>query len=306
MADIARHHVEDYGIDGYRLDAAAYKNGSWHASLPYPAYRAGSAAVDLMRAMLAAMRELKPEAVILNEVFGPAFYQVCDLVHDNMTMGPTMFLEAVDAGEATAESYKLHLADVFDCLPEGAPRVMFTRNHDSSWFYHFNGYTKRTLALDAINAFFGIPEFFSGDPQHSPLPEDDPAVLDHYRHIWGMRRLFPELRRGKIWLREVRSSQEMVFAGARQLGERLSVVVVSLSEQVEEVQITLEIDLPPSEMQAFDAATGAPVPCRLVGSTLELTLQPCQAVVARLGIRHQQTGELPLFQTQQRSKRVGG
>jgi hypothetical protein len=35
-------------------------------------------------------------------------------------------------------------------------------NHDTSWFLHFNGYSPRFLAMDAVRAFAGIPEVFAG------------------------------------------------------------------------------------------------------------------------------------------------
>ncbi|MEJ7712336.1 MAG: hypothetical protein WKF84_21385 [Pyrinomonadaceae bacterium] len=35
-------------------------------------------------------------------------------------------------------------------LPIGANRVFYTRNHDTSWFYHFNGYTPRFMSMEAV------------------------------------------------------------------------------------------------------------------------------------------------------------
>lgn len=46
----------------------------------------------------------------------------------------------METGEVTAKDYKAHIADVRDMLPEGANRVYFARNYDTSWFYHFNDY----------------------------------------------------------------------------------------------------------------------------------------------------------------------
>src|SRR5207244_1217052 len=104
----------------------------------YPAYRSATASPALLRRVVQAMRETKPDAVLLNEVFGPVFHGVCNLVHDNQTEAVQQFVEMLDQGQATAADYKAHLANVLDLLPPGAHRVCFGRNHDTSWFYHFN------------------------------------------------------------------------------------------------------------------------------------------------------------------------
>jgi hypothetical protein len=238
MADLARFNLREYDIDGYRVDAASFKGPNWDPALSYPAYLSGTAGADVIAAMLNAMRETKPGAVMLNEVFGPGFYTVCDLAHDNMTMGPQLFLEQLEAGEVTAATYKAHLANVREALPDGAGarRVYFARNHDTSWFYHFNGYTPRFAALDAIHAFFGIPEVFAGDPDHGPNP--DTALWDFYRTIFTARRRYPELVWGEVALREVVVDNPMVFAGARRVpGQATSLVVVSLSDRHEQVLV---------------------------------------------------------------------
>ncbi|HEX2970721.1 MAG TPA: alpha-amylase family glycosyl hydrolase, partial [Tepidisphaeraceae bacterium] len=168
MVDLVLHDLKTYDIDGYRVDAATFKGPNWDPAIPYPAYRSGSAAPELIGRMLSAMRQTKPDAAMLSEVFGPLFYTVCDMVHDNQTEAPQFFLEQMEKGTLNTTHYKAHLAAVYDALPAGATRVMFARNHDTSWFYHFNGYTPRFLALDAIHTLFAIPEIFAGDPRHKP------------------------------------------------------------------------------------------------------------------------------------------
>jgi hypothetical protein len=280
MAALARHHAREYGFDGYRIDAAACKGPNWDPELPYPAYLSGTAAPGLLREMLAAMRAVNPEAVLLNEVFGPLYYLVCDLAHDNMTMGPQIFLEKLAAGEASALDYKRHMQAVIDLLQPGARRVYFARNHDTSWFYHFNGYTPQFLALDAVHALLAIPEIFAGDPQHGPNLDDDPAVLEFYRRLLARRKAWPELTRGQILLGEVLCDNALIFTGLRELDGQLTLVAISLSSKPESARITLAVKPPPS-LRLIDAIGGQATPYTRMGWHLQLTFDPCQVLVGR-------------------------
>lgn len=271
------------------MDAASYKGPNWDPNLPYPAYRSGSAAPELMEAMLGAMRRVKPGAVLLSEVFGPMFYTVCNLVHDNQTEAPQSFLEQLEVGAVGASDYKHHMANVFTALPRGANRVYYTRNHDTSWFYHFNGYTPAFMATEAIHALCAIPEVFAGDPKHGPNPDDDPAVYAHYRKLFALRRDYPELARGALLLDEVVGDNPKVFTALRRLESCQTLVVVSLSNNKE--QMTAEFAHPTAHLDSGgtielrDPIAGTAVSARVDGkerARIRLVLAPFQVLVGRL------------------------
>ena len=281
MADLARHDVKTYGIDGYRLDAATYKGPNWDPTLKYPAYRSGAAAPELMERMLQAMHTVNPDAVMLSEVFGPVFYTVSNLVHDNQTEGPQFLLEKIAKQEYTAQAYKMHMQNVLQALPAGANRVYFARNHDTSWFYHFGGYTPAFMALEAIHALCAIPEVFAGDPENKPNPDDDPATFAHYQKLFSLRQDFPELARGELLLAEVTSSNPQVFTALRRLNGKYTLMAVSFSAQPESVTITLPVKIPP-DSKLLDGLTKAPVPTQTTPRAISLTAQPYQVLVGRL------------------------
>jgi len=257
MVDYVLHDLRTYGIDGYRVDAASYKGASWDPRLPYPAYRSGSAAPELMKLMLAAMRKEKPDAVLLSEVFGPAFYTACNLVHDNQTEAPQWFLERMEAGEATAEDYKAHLAQVFAMLPAGANRVCFARNHDTSWFYHFNGYTPPFMSLDAIHALVAIPEVFGGDRKHGPHPDAEAATYDYYRRLFALRRSDPAFTRGEVLFDAVSCDQPNVFTALRRHEGKTTLIAVSLGDKAMTVKITATVGRGREELVLRDPISGA-------------------------------------------------
>jgi glycosidase len=247
MRDLVRHDVREYWVDGYRVDAASYKGPGWDPSLPYPAYRPGTAGPDLLRSLRAELTAENRYGVLLNEIFGPGYYQVCDLAHDNMTMGPQLFLEMLATNAVTADDYKAYLASVQEALPPGLKRVYFARNHDTSWFYHFNGYTPRFLALDAIHAFVGIPEVFAGDPnrRRAQNPDDDPAIFEFYRRLFKLRRRNAAITEGQARYRDVTAGNPMIFAAVKQRGSDWALLLSSLSSREEHASVTLpDLTLP--------------------------------------------------------------
>jgi glycosidase len=280
MAGLARHHAETYGFDGYRVDAAAYKGPNWDRNLTYPAYFSGTAAHDLLYGMLNAIRSVNPEGILLNEVFGPGFYRVCDIAHDNMTMGPQLFLEKLAVGEATARDYKLHMQSVQELLPPGALRVYFARNHDTSWFYHFNGYTPQFLALDAVHSLLAIPELFTGDPDHGPNPDDDPRIWDFYRKLLARRKEWLELTHGEILFRDVDCDQPLVFCGLRRLDRQITLVAVSFGDTPLATTLSLSVDTPPN-LHLLDLLDSQPRAHEYKGRRIHLTIEPGQVLLGR-------------------------
>ncbi len=282
MVDLVLHDQREYGIDGYRVDAATYKGAGWNPHVPYPAYRDGSAAPELMRLMLTALRKKNPDAVLLSEVFGPVFYTICNFVHDNQTEAVPQLQEFMAQGRYSAADYKAHLATVFGALPKGANRVFYARNHDTSWFYHFDGYTTQFMAFEAVHALFGIPEAFAGDPDHKFNPDDDPQTFAQYKRLFNVRKQFAEFSRGAVLLDQITSNNRHVFSGLRQRGSQTSAVLVSFSGKPETATITLD-GLTTKAGSLTDVYTGQPIKLTPVGAgAFSLTLKPFQAVAGRL------------------------
>lgn len=285
MVDLVLHDQREYGNDGYRVDAATYKGAGWNLAVPYPAYRDGSAAPELMRRMLSALRQNNPDAVLLSEVFGPVFYSVCNFGHDNQTEAVPLLLEKMQRGTYTAAEYKRHIQDVYALLPPGANRVFYARNHDTSWFYQFGGYTPRFMAFEAVHALFGIPEAFAGDPDNLPGP-DDSGVYAQYRRLFDFRKRFPEWVEGTVALESVQCSNPHVFSGVRTLAGRSVLTLISFSDQAQTATVTLDSSVRVRSGKSLalnDIQTNQPVVLTATGAhTFKIMLKPFQRVAGRL------------------------
>lgn len=281
MVDLVLHDQREYGNDGYRVDAAAFKGAGWNPNVPYPAYRDGSAAPDLLKKMLAALRQKNPDAVFLSEIFGPVFLNVCNFGHDNQTEAIALLQRRMAVGTYTAEDYKQHLLGVYSLLPTGANRVFFARNHDTSWFDTFDGYDGRFMAIEAVHALFGIPEVFAGDPDHPFTPDDDRGkIFGMYKSLFSFRKQVPELTNGAVQLSEVSSSNPQIFSGIRSLPGKSSLLLANFSNEPQTTTIT--VSTPTKAQSLTDVYVGNAVMVKSIGKTLTITLRPFQVVVGRI------------------------
>ena len=281
MVDLVLHDQREYGNDGYRVDAAAFKGAGWNPNVPYPAYRDGSAAPDLLKKMLAALRRKNPDVVLLSEIFGPVFLNVCNFGHDNQTEALAILQRRMAVGTYTAEDYKQHLLGVYGLLPAGANRVFFARNHDTSWFDKFDGYDGRFMAIEAVHALFGIPEVFAGDPDNPFTPDDDKAkVYGMYKSLFSFRRQLPELTSGAIGLNQVSSSNPQIFSGIRSSPGKSSLVLANFSNEPQTAIITLSA--PTRATSLTDVYVGNMVMVKPVAKSLTIILKPFQVLAGRM------------------------
>ena len=281
MVDLVLHDQREYGNDGYRVDAAAFKGPGWNPGVSYPAYRDGTAAPDLLKTMLAALRQKNPEAVLLSEVFGPVYYTVCNFAHDNQTEAIATLQRRVAAGSYTAEDYRQHLRGVFGMLPAGANRVFFARNHDTSWFDRFDGYDGRFMAFEAIHALFGIPEIFAGDPDNNYTPDDDGGrVYNLYKKLFAFRKQRPEFIHGAVQLTQVSSDNAMIFCGLRTWKGKSSLVLANFSGQPQTTNITGVQTT--TVLTLTDVYAGTAVSTRAGSGRLTVTLAPFQVLAGAI------------------------
>ncbi len=282
MQDYVLYEQHTYGVDGYRVDAASYKGPNWNRKIRYPAYQSGSSSPELIRDMLEAMKVKNRDAVMLSEVFGPVFYTVSNFVHDNQTEALSFLIKQIDSNQYPISRYQLHLQQVYKALPQGATRVFYSRNHDTSWFYKFFGYTPTFMSLEAIHAFFGVPEVFAGDRDYPMNPDDNPSTYATYKKLFSARKKYPELMHGEIILENVHSGNEDVFSGLRRTAGNTCLVLVSGSKEKERVAVRLpEGIVCPESVKAEDIIMEKSVNATRDQERLVLTLDPYQVVLVR-------------------------
>lgn len=269
---LAQNDQQTYGMDGYRIERANYQSPTWQSGWNQPAYAAGNQSPLVMQIALNALREKSPQASVLSGEPGMVFHTSANLVQDNTANGIVHFQELLRTNRATAKDYKLHLANTRDMLPSDSYRVYASRSHATEAIAKFAGDTPQFRALEAIHALCGVPQVYAEAPQESP------RLFEFYRRLFALRKRFPELTRGELYLREVDTDNPQVFAAMRSQGGATTWILISLSDKplIATVATSLSTPLP---TRFLDPITNKRVSAGSDGQSLKITLQPGQILI---------------------------
>lgn len=191
MIATMRFWLEEFGIDGFRVDVAGY--------IPYQFWREATPA----------LRGAVPRPILLLAEWGDLEMH---RVGFDLTYGWDAYkrLKAVWAGEPASSFVQGELADM-RAMPAGGMRMRFTTNHDeTAWdqppLILFGGSAGARAAFVAIALLPGRPLLYNGQevesPQQLPLFERDPIDWDQadaeqarlfYRKVIGLARTEPAL-----------------------------------------------------------------------------------------------------------------
>jgi starch synthase (maltosyl-transferring) len=194
--------VRDWDVDGYRIDAPHGKEPNWDRDIPYHASATNLGVIELLERLQAGLKALKPDGVLLCELFGPIFTRSHDLTYDYYPA--VMAYEMLDR-RLTPREFGHWLADYWRVMPPGALRVCFTETHDTRDF-HPPSYALRGSAAE--RALFGIlvmagfiPMIWSGQEK---------GLEDFYRGMVNARRQSEALRQGEFFFNAVGCHEAVV------------------------------------------------------------------------------------------------
>lgn len=163
--DWAVYHVKKYDIDGYRTDAMHWKEPNWGSGNPREAWETCYGGVLLAEELRRALDEIKPEAVLIGEVWGPIFNSGHDATYENGWM-----LKYVNEGWLTGKAalkgyqWQQHLKRLEDIRSEGIKKMLFTCNHDSAELAELARNRRTAEAVSFLHMFSnGLPFIWWGE-----------------------------------------------------------------------------------------------------------------------------------------------
>jgi len=198
MRNWAIRFVEEYGIDGYRVDAPHGKEPNWDKKLPYHASKTNLGAAKLLEDLRRELLEARPDALLYCELFGPLWVHSHDISND---YHPHAMIYQLYERRLTPYELNEYLHDYWAILPHSAnmtpsPRVCFTETHDTRSFpcYALRGsdIAKALLGVIVMNGF--IPMIWSGQEQNQH---------EFLKNLLHARRGSYALRRGAYIYNEV-------------------------------------------------------------------------------------------------------
>ena len=184
IIDFCIYCVSEYGIDGFRVDSAVAKPPNWYPHTGKQPHDNVMAAFSLLNEVNGAIKNVNPEAILLNELGSMTYLNPCDLVHSFGTLYKVIMEEGY-----SARDYQMHLADLYAFSPAPGRLVHYVRNHDTAWFYKFEGYTKQFFVYETIHyMIFGIPLIFSGQTRKPEWGAPPPEAMKLYGKLADIRK----------------------------------------------------------------------------------------------------------------------
>ncbi|MCC7491412.1 MAG: hypothetical protein IT204_03650 [Fimbriimonadaceae bacterium] len=220
MAGVARHYVQQYGVDGYRVDACGgSKIPNWNPQIPYD--RASQAllqgGLSMLRGLRQTVRTAQPATGgLLAEVQGSVYGAVSDAVYDFDLCYNVQHDLRRQPAEVFVTRLRRWLHEQQYAEPADLLRLRHSESHDSLRVRGWCG-PRGERALFALSAFIqGLPMVFQGQEQ---------GAQEAIRSILDQRTAIPALRRGTPDYLAV-DAPPGVFACLRTLGDEVAVALV--------------------------------------------------------------------------------
>lgn len=126
-------HLKALDADGFRADAMHWKEPNLDLRNPRPAWATSYGGVRLSEELRAAMKAIKPDSILLQELWGPMFQPCGDASYENgwlLTRVNEGWLRGKPHFSGRQWACWLALSDMARPTPEGFLRATFTANHD--------------------------------------------------------------------------------------------------------------------------------------------------------------------------------
>ena len=233
IAKVTAHYMQNYGVDGYRIDAIVGSHESnWDPNIPYP--RASMArlwgGLKMLERIRSTVKSIKPrEGAVLAEVQSARHWQWSDLMFD------FSFASQVCQGwrREPAADYVAHLRDYLAEQNAIQP-------HGATWLRHLeSGDSLRSQlwwGVEGMRAMYALSAWIDGIPMIYQGMESGHAF--ELKRINDIRRSRPELMSGESDYRAVRCDKPGVFTCLRRQGSRQSVVAINFNYEPVEARLT--------------------------------------------------------------------
>ncbi len=268
MAQVFRHYVEEYDVDGFRVDSHTWNFfPNWARDLPYPASASFYGSAPLFQRIRRELKALKPEVVFYTETAGPLLHSSHELGYnydETWMLVSTLpivsrsgllchFLNPahVTTERMTARDIAQWLTQRRLAMPRETIKVRHLDNHDAYWVSkEFRRETFGTAAAQAIVAFFAFLD--GGFMDYNGADEGMEAF---YGRVMRLRRTLPTLKQGTCDYLAVRPTDPMVFAPLWESEGRYLLPVIHFDNTSVQVGLPLPVErmrLPAERYRVLD------------------------------------------------------
>lgn len=271
MIETMCYYVRECDIDGYRCDVAAL--------VP----------TDFWREARAALKRIKPDAILLAESHEPSHNAMAfDLTYEENL---PRILQKVFFGTLSARAIRNLIEQDRLTFPVESIRMRYLENHDQPRALELIGTRGLRVAVALLFTLDGVPLIHNGqeigeskrvclfEPFKIQWESGDYILRDLYRHFSHMRKAIPALTRGSLSFLNV-ARDDSVLAYYREYGDSRIVVLLNFTGET----VTTRVGAPSELIQGFTDAGylfielhGQTSPIYISGQNLlgkEVTLDP--------------------------------
>lgn len=279
MENVADFYMREYGIDGFRIDAATgSKEANWTRGTPYAraSLSLEQGGLAMQRAIRNVVKAVKPDAANLAETKSSLYSTTSDAIYD-VDLAYKVFPYFAEATpKAAVRELRRWLHEQSFAQVPGTIPMRYVESHDCRRSVPYYGER-------AQHAFFAVTAFIPGMVMINQELED--GRFEVYRDILGIRTRTPEIDCGTADYLSMKVP-DGVFACLRKLDGKTSVVLVNFNGR----SIDESVVLPEGERTATslrDVSTGEMIP--LENGAAKVALSPYAYRVLRIG------SEIPEF-----------
>lgn len=128
FVEVGCHYVKEFDVDGYRIDAPHWKEPNFDGKLPYHASNTCFGSVRMLRKLLAELAKIKPDVVLMNEVWGIIY---ADCTHAACEYNIHWALYNTALGVYKGGQLQRWLSDYSYTQFENSCKVLFLETHDT-------------------------------------------------------------------------------------------------------------------------------------------------------------------------------
>lgn len=268
MVKAMTYWVEEFGVDGYRCDAAGLVPNAFWGRVSYE------------------LNQIKP-VFMLAEWEGPQFYEHGFDATYAWSWWQTMHNIAL--GKAKANAFNAYYAWNDGYYPDRAMRLMYTSNHDANaWeatqFEAFGEALNAAIALSVISE--GIPMIYNGQEagnnkrleffERDPIHWQTHPIGDLYRSLFALKKSNSALWNGKWGARMMpihNDNSENILSFVRANERDKVVAIFNLSAQTQQVKL-LDHALYTGTYKTFSTGN-----VKSLNTDTELSLEPWEYLI---------------------------
>jgi len=254
MTEVFRFYVQEYDLDGFRVDSHTWNFfPNWARDLPYPASASIYGSAQLFKRVLRELQAIKPEVVLYTETAGPLLHGTHALSYNYdetwllLSLLPLLsrrgllchFAESghVTGPRMTAQEVAQWLAQRRLAMPRGAVKVHHLDCHDTYW--RPREFRRDTFGIPAARAVVGFYAFIDGGFMDFNGADDGSEAF--YERVVHLRRTQPVLRKGTCDYLAVFPSDPMTFAPLWEWQGRYLLPVIHFGNRPADVTLPLPV-----------------------------------------------------------------